>query len=156
MKQANIRHQFVEYIPERLEEGLLYISQKYGTATHKCCCGCGEEVVTPLNPTDWSLRIDGDLATLDPSIGNWSYACRSHYWIRRSQVIWAAPMAQWQIDRIRAFDRSNKEAYFRVKNQEKERPTQAPQPPPTSRIQAEQPGLFTRFLRALSDWWNRL
>lgn len=146
MRQAYIVPQIVEYIPEHLEEGVLYISQKYGTATHKCCCGCGEEVVTPLNPTDWSLKVEGNLVTLDPSIGNWSFACRSHYWIRRGRVIWAASMTQRQIDRIRVFDRANKEAYFRAKNQEKVDSTPTPQ---VASAHTESPGFFALLWRAL-------
>lgn len=148
MRQAYVVPRFVEYIPERLEEGILYISEKYGTATHKCCCGCGEEVVTPLNPTDWSLKMEGNLATLDPSIGNWSFACRSHYWIRRGQVIWAASMTQRQIERVRAFDHAKKEAYFRAKNQEKVVSTPAPQAAP---VHTGSPGFFTLLWRALKS-----
>lgn len=148
MRQAHVVPQFVEYIPERLEEGILYISEKYGTATHKCCCGCGEEVVTPLNPTDWSLKIESNLVTLDPSIGNWSFACRSHYWIQRGEVIWAASMTQWQIERVRTFDRVNKEAYFRAKNQEKVVRTQVPRAAP---IHAEAPGFLTLLRRVLKS-----
>ncbi len=33
-------------------ERTLYISIPYVTAAHKCPCGCGEEIVTPLSPTD--------------------------------------------------------------------------------------------------------
>lgn len=148
MRQACVVPQFVEYIPERLEEGVLYISEKYGTAAHKCCCGCGEEVVTPLNPTDWSIKIEGNLVTLDPSIGNWSFACRSHYWIRRGEVIWAASMTQRQIERVRAFDRAKKEAYFRAKNQEKVVSTPAPQ---AASVHTDSPGLFTFLWRALKS-----
>ena len=119
MRQTVLSHQFVEFIPERLEEGVLYISQRYGTAAHKCCCGCGEEVVTPLSPTDWSLLIDGNVMTLRPSIGNWSLACRSHYWIRRSKVIWAGHMSQQQIEHGRAIDRAAKQAYFQAVNRKK-------------------------------------
>ncbi len=148
MKQAFVAPQFVEFIPERLEEGILYISEKYGTATHKCCCGCGEEVVTPLNLTDWSLNIEDSLVTLDPSIGNWSFACRSHYWIRRGQVIWAASMTQWQIEHVRALDQANKEAYFCAKNQEKVVSTPAPQ---TSSVSMGLPGFFTFLWQALKS-----
>ncbi len=148
MMQAYVAPQFVEYIPERLDEGILYISEKYGTATHKCCCGCGEEVVTPLNPTDWSLKIEGNLVTLDPSIGNWSFACRSHYWIRRGQVIWAASMTQWQIERVRALDHANKEAYFSAKNQEKVVSAPAPQ---EASIHTGSPGFFALLWRVLKN-----
>ena len=52
-----IAHRFVEFIPDQIEEGILYISIEYCTAIHKCICGCGNEVVTPLSPTDWELEF---------------------------------------------------------------------------------------------------
>jgi hypothetical protein len=44
---ADVDHRFVEYIPEQLEERTIYISIRFATAVHRCCCGCGREVVTP-------------------------------------------------------------------------------------------------------------
>jgi hypothetical protein len=82
-----IQHKFVEFIPEALEEGILYISLEYATALHKCACGCGREVVTPLSPKDWKMIFDGKSVSLYPSIGNWQFPCRSHYWIENSQVV---------------------------------------------------------------------
>lgn len=152
MRQTHISHQFVEFIPEQLDEGVLYISQRYGTAAHKCCCGCGEEVITPLNPTDWSLRIDGNVVTLHPSIGNWSYACRSHYLIRSSKVIWAGEMSQQQIKRGRASDRAAKQAYFEAINRKKASPSQLL--PNEAPYQTESPGLFYSLWLTLKHWWN--
>ena len=59
MKIKQIRPESVEFIPEHIEEGVLYISELYRTAVHKCCCGCGQEVVTPLkrNSTGKALEI---------------------------------------------------------------------------------------------------
>jgi hypothetical protein len=119
MKRSRIVPSFVQYIPERLEPGVLYVSREYGTASHLCCCGCGEEVVTPLNPTDWALTIECGGVTLFPSVGNWSFACRSHYWIRNGDVEWAGPIEQWRIEQIRACDRARKDAYFRSSNESK-------------------------------------
>jgi hypothetical protein len=79
---------------------------------HKCCCGCGKEVVTPLSPTDWKLIYDGKTISLDPSIGNWGFECRSHYWIRNSRVRWAARWSQDKINAGRAHDRFAKARYF--------------------------------------------
>jgi hypothetical protein len=125
MKYQSLTPQFVEFIPEKLDGGILYISQKYRTATHLCCCGCGEEVVTPLNQTDWSLRIANGSVTLYPSIGNWSFRCRSHYWIRVGRVIEAGHMTQARIDAGRSRDQRRRDAYFEGVNQEKDRTTQA-------------------------------
>jgi hypothetical protein len=109
MKRETIQHEFVDVIPERLEEGVLYISVRYATALHRCLCGCGSEIVTPLSPTDWELSFDGKTISLDPSIGNWSYECQSHYWIRRNGVHWSKRMSERQIARVRAQDRHEKE-----------------------------------------------
>jgi len=98
-----ITHKFVEFAPEELEAGILYISIPYTTAVHKCCCGCGFEVVTPLSPSGWTLVFDGKTVSLDPSIGNWGFRCQSHYWITRNQVCWAE---KWSVRRIGAAQRS--------------------------------------------------
>lgn len=83
-----ITPKFVDSVPDDLDEGVLYISMEYGTVLHKCCCGCGSEVNTPLSPTSWSLKYDGERISLSPSIGNWSFPCQSHYWIKKSAVVW--------------------------------------------------------------------
>lgn len=116
MIRVQLRSERVDYIPEYLMDGVLYISERYSTAVHKCCCGCGEEVVTPLTPTDWSLQLDRGLPTLRPSIGNWSFPCRSHYWITSGHVSWSADMSQAQIEGIRDTDKRHKNAYFASRN----------------------------------------
>lgn len=98
-KSTLLKHEFVEYIPDQIEEGTLYISMDYATVVHKCCCGCGNEVVIPISPTDWKLIFNGASITLDPSIGNWGYECGSHYWIENSKVMWAG---EWSKERIAA------------------------------------------------------
>lgn len=67
-----IQPEVVEYIPERLNPDILYISRRFSTAAHLCCCGCGSEVVTPLNPAKWRLIERGGKVSLTPSVGNWS------------------------------------------------------------------------------------
>ena len=79
---------FVDFIPEHLEPGRLYLSRKYETATHLCCCGCGNKVVTPLKNNFWTLREEGNRVWLSPSIGNWSLDCKSHYFISGNRVDW--------------------------------------------------------------------
>jgi hypothetical protein len=108
----SLRHVFVEYIPTDLKDGTIYVSVTFATAAHKCCCGCGREVVTPLSPTDWNLVFDGESISLDPSIGNWNFACRSHYWIIRNKVKWAKRWSPEEIDAGRAYDSLAKERYF--------------------------------------------
>src|SRR5947208_2497254 len=87
MKKFN--HKFVEFMPEKLEPETVYVSTRFALVSHRCACGCGEEVVTPLSPTDWQLIFDGESISLYPSIGNWSFKCRSHYWIVQDRIKWA-------------------------------------------------------------------
>lgn len=113
MKQETVlAYYFVKSIPEKLEERTLYVSMDYATVTHKCCCGCGREVVTPLSPTDWKLTYDGVSISLLPSIGNWGFDCKSHYWIVRNTVKWADQWSTEQIAAGRAHDRRAKQYYY--------------------------------------------
>ena len=114
-----MRHKFVDIIPDSLEENTLYVSIPYSTVVHKCACGCGNEVVTPLSPHDWQLTYDGETITLYPSIGNWSFPCRSHYWIRKNEIMWAKSWSDKMINRNRKWDKRAKEKYFRKKKRNK-------------------------------------
>ena len=105
-------HRFVDYIPDQLHPGTIYVSIEHAVVAHNCCCGCGLEVVTPLAPTDWKLSFDGDTVSLDPSIGNWSFPCRSHYWITNNKIHWAPRWTPDRVDRARQLDRSLKATYF--------------------------------------------
>lgn len=88
MRIATLVPMFLTTIPEKLEEGVLYISEEHNLAIHNCCCGCGIQTVTPLRHGRWSLaRLDGAVS-LFPSIGNGKFPCRSHYWIKQNQVEW--------------------------------------------------------------------
>jgi Family of unknown function (DUF6527) len=107
-------HRFVEFVPETLEEKTLYVSLTYGTVSHRCACGCGREVVTPLTPTDWKLTFDGETISLHPSIGNWNFPCRSHYWIKKNRVKWAENWSEIQIRKELSEDRVMKDEYYQV------------------------------------------
>ena len=93
----NLRHEFVEYMPEEIKEGILYISIPFGTMIHKCGCGCGEKVVTPLGPAEWKFTYDGKTISVHPSVGNWGFPCRSHYCIDRSHVRWARSFTKKEV-----------------------------------------------------------
>jgi len=108
MRAARMAHQLVETVPDELAEGVLYVSMPYGSVLHKCACGCGRQVVTPLGRTDWKLIYDGESISLYPSIGNWQFPCRSHYWIKRNVVVWAGDMSDAQVKGGRARDRAAK------------------------------------------------
>ena len=111
-RETTLKYEFVEYIPDRLINGTIYISVAFATAAHKCCCGCGNEVITPLSPTDWTLIFDGQSISLNPSIGNWNFACQSHYWIIHNRIKWAPRWSQKDINSGRAHDSLTKGRYF--------------------------------------------
>lgn len=107
-----LQHKFVEFIPETLEDGFLYISLEYCTAIHKCVCGCGNEVVTPISPTDWQLSFNGETISLSPSIGNWSFKCQSHYWIVNNGVKFSRGWSKSEIESGRKSDQKKKKKFF--------------------------------------------
>jgi hypothetical protein len=112
IRHASLAHEFVEYIPAQLAEGVLYISIPFRTAVHRCACGCGNKVVTPISPADWQLFYDGNTVSLTPSIGNWGFPCRSHYWIKAGQIRWSHAWTDDQIAAGRARDDRGRAQYF--------------------------------------------
>ena len=107
-----LQHEFVDLIPDVLINGTLYVSVHYATVVHRCCCGCGGEVVTPLTPTDWKLSFDGESISLFPSISGSTSGCGTHYWIDRNRVRWSVPLTPEQTADRRHRDKEAKEAYF--------------------------------------------
>jgi hypothetical protein len=108
----HVRGEFVEFIPKTLENGVLYISHKYKTASHLCCCGCGSKVVTPLKPGGWQLSTKGSGIMLYPSIGSWNLPCQSHYWIRANRIVWAPQWSKAEAEAGRINDQRARERYF--------------------------------------------
>lgn len=112
MKVPTLTHKFVDLIPDELESNVLYVSLEFATVTHCCCCGCGREVVTPLSPTDWQMTFDGESVSLQPSIGNWSFPCRSHYWVKEGEIHWAENWSDEKIKSCREIDKAQKDNFF--------------------------------------------
>ena len=139
---TSVEHRFVEQMPADLVERVLYVSIEYSTAVHLCACGCGNKVVTPLSPAEWSLTFDGDSVSLSPSIGNWQFPCRSHYWIKGNHVRWAAAWSEGEVARGQVRDARDLEKYFDM------RQTLTPAPTP--------PRLEEVIQRPRQDsWWRR-
>ena len=133
-----ISHEFVEFIPDELADGTVYISIPYATATHLCCCGCGFRVVTPLNLAKWKLIFEGSVISLHPSIGNWSSECQSHYWIRRNEVVWARKWSRQEIDAGRRRDQLDMDSFVN------QRSTREAEDSELGLVKG--PGLLARFL----------
>lgn len=102
----------VHYMPQDLEAGVLYVSDEFSTAAHLCACGCRAKIRTPLGPTEWSVEEDAGGPTLWPSVGNWQRACRSHYVIRRGEVVWCETWTPEEIAAGRAAEEERRRAHY--------------------------------------------
>lgn len=130
---------FIDFLPDRLEDGVLYISIEYTTVAHLCACGCGHCVISPLSPAQWSLTFDGASVTIRPSIGSWQLPCRSHYVIHRNRVRWARPWTDAAITEGRRRDAEALKDYLGGGPAEPSRSNDLPRPEPVRR-----------------RWWHRL
>lgn len=149
MKITAIRPVYVDQLPDDLEEGVLYICEEFSLTAHKCCCGCGEDVYNKLSPVKWQLvKLADGCISLSPSIGNWKYACRSHYWIERNQVIDAGPMSRDSIAAVQARDARDRDAHFAHLNAQAD----TDQDVGTWRRLVARVARFLRRLRSLWPW----
>jgi hypothetical protein len=137
IKATRIRPEFVDRIPKTLEQGVIYISEKYSTAAHNCCCGCGVKIMTPLKPGRWRLKVAGGRVSIYPSIGNWSSACQSHYWIEGNQIRWYGSLSK---DAIKANRASDKRALQRAHAERRER----------------EKGFWAHLWDSLKGWWSKV
>lgn len=148
MKRVRFRHEVVVSIPETLQANTLYLTTEGDVAGHLCACGCGREVITPLSPTDWSITIDRRGASLSPSIGNWAFPCRSHYFIWDGVVVWARDMPDKAVAQGRRRDKERKLGYYERLNglqvPLEKSPELSSSPPHQSTSQR------------LGAWWKRL
>lgn len=152
MRLQRIQHQFVEFIPEKLESGTLYISLEYNSANHLCACGCGREVVTIIGPVDSSITYNGRSVSISTSIGNSNFPCKSHYWIQDNRVVWESRMTPQLTALSRARDKSAKAREYG----NAEPPNAAAAPPASSAPQpAESSEPLAPGHRPMS-WWRTL
>jgi hypothetical protein len=145
VRLQRIQHQFVEFVPENLKPGELYVSLEYNTANHLCACGCGFEVVTILGPADSSITYNGRGVSISTSIGNSNFPCKSHYWIKGNRVLWEAAMTPQLTAVSRASDKA-------AKAREYGRPADVPTP----RAPEAAPAQLAPVKEKQKSWWRRL
>jgi hypothetical protein len=151
-REILLTHEFVEFVPDELRERTLYVSIRYKTVVHLCCCGCGCQVVTPLSPTAWKLTFDGASISLNPSIGSWNLRCKSHYWIDRNRVKWAGRWSPAQIEAGRAAEARARTEYYGDEPAKAEPHEARPAPIP----KAIEPADARAQERLWRRWWRRL
>lgn len=144
MRLQRVQHQFVEFVPEKLEPGKLYVSLEYNTASHLCACGCGYEVVTILGPADSSITYNGRGVSISTSIGNSNFPCRSHYWIEENRILWEARMTPQLTALSRARDRAAKAREYDRRDQ------------PTAAAPLEAPAYPQSENAKPKSWWHKL
>ena len=113
MRSESFTPAFVEYIPRTLEPHTLYISESFAITAHLCACGCGTKVFLPLSPAEWRIEDREAGVTLRPSVGNWDFPCRSHYFITRGRVEWAREWDSERVETARLSDQRDLHSYFR-------------------------------------------
>lgn len=89
LKKVEVNFEKVHYIPKhsKMEEGVIYISDEFGTSSHLCLCGCKELTVMPLGKDGWAYHIDALKGlTMTPSVGNFQLPCKSHYIITKGNA----------------------------------------------------------------------
>jgi hypothetical protein len=151
VRLQRIQHHFVEFVPENLEPGKLYISLEYNTASHLCACGCGYEVVTILGPADSSMTYNGRGVSISTSIGNSNFACKSHYWIEDNRILWETRMTPQLTKLSRAKDKAAKAREYG----KAARPTAAPTHADGAQVPATSAAPSTG-VNAPKTWWRRL
>jgi hypothetical protein len=149
IRHTKLEPRFVKGVPRDLEQGILYVSMEYGTVVHSCCCGCGQEVVTPLTPTDWKLTFDGESISLWPSVGNWNLPCRSHYVITGNRVIESEP---WGNGKIKAEQKRDKAVKAKFYAQSVESSQTAQDNPPIRTVVSPEHDVNEGLLSKLRRW----
>lgn len=144
MRLQSIEPVFVEFVPEKLDPGKLYISLEYNTASHLCACGCGFEVVTILGPADSALTKSNRGVSVSTSIGNSNFPCKSHYWIEDNQILWASKMTPRLTALSRAKDKAAKARLYGE--------TLNSHPPSSASSASPTPASPSK----LKPWWKRL
>ena len=78
IKKVPVTMKKVKSLPEKMIQGVMYISDEYQTAGHLCLCGCGVSTAVPLGKDDWTYTDNEKGLTMSPSFLQ-RFDCKSHY-----------------------------------------------------------------------------
>ena len=79
LRKVPVKVKYVEIIPDKLEQDIIYISNEYKTSIHLCLCGCGKKAVTPTGKNGWTITSNENGVTFKPSILNTNCPNMYHY-----------------------------------------------------------------------------
>ena len=96
MKLLEYKTKFVATPPKHseLEDGVLYVLPHCNCAIHKCMCGCKDVVVLAIDenngkePYFWGWTYTDGNVSITPSVGNFQFPCKSHYFLQHGKVKW--------------------------------------------------------------------
>ena len=73
-----------EFIPEELDFGTLYYSEKFNVGNMLCPCGCNMKTPFPIRDNEWIILKEHPL-TVTPSILQ-RMGCKTHYIIQNGNA----------------------------------------------------------------------
>lgn len=90
MRITEIKPEYVDNVPalSGMKEGVLYINKNDKWTLHLCPCGCGKPVMLPIGDYAWTLTERDKGVTMRPSVGNFDFPCKSHYYITVNKIEW--------------------------------------------------------------------
>ena len=94
---------FVDWMPNKRKENIIYISNRGRLIIHNCFCGCGEGVPITIGKigkhNNWTYSLnDKKEITIFPSIAT-GLKCGSHYFIRDNKVVWSNPISREEVQK---------------------------------------------------------
>ena len=72
--------------PFAIEKGLVKAREPI-TAVRIYNTNTSKVIIEEVPCVNQSVKYDGETVSLSPSIGNFQFPCKSHYWIRENRVI---------------------------------------------------------------------
>lgn len=80
-----------EYVPNKYEPGIVYVTRAYKGAAFICPCGCETKIFIPVDEKHepgnyWQLKKNDN--SIEPSILQLN-GCKSHFFIRKGLVEWS-------------------------------------------------------------------
>ena len=75
-----------------------------------------DDAQTSQNRPHWSFELKGGL--FYPSIGNWQFPCKSHYWISGGEIRWAEEWTPEQIEAGREAEDQRRRRYYRERDRQ--------------------------------------